>query len=143
MLSQYRVQILLVVSILGGTILILSPNYLRVQAAPDVNVFGRRVAKYGATRTRWAACLDLAFAVSYAMFAATFVGCGSLAIVGVAAVAFGAASDEAENILVLVGVSRRERLTSSTLNALRTFSRLKSAGLAVGVVLVVFGCLLC
>ena len=141
MLSQYRWQVVLFTAVLAAAIFILCPNYLKIQRAPDVDRFRRGVDTYGATRVRWAARLDLAFAASYAMLGATFSGCGSLAVIGALAVAFAALSDEAENILVLAGISRRELLNISGIRKMRSFGLLKSAGLAFGVALIAFGCI--
>jgi hypothetical protein len=92
----------------------------------------------GRGRVGAAAVIDVGFATSYALVAASFIKRpGAVTGLGAAVVAAGAASDVVENLLLLVGAARPRRLSDRTVKAMRTCGSLKWIGLIVGAVVIV------
>jgi hypothetical protein len=123
---------------LAAGIRIVAPNYLVVQSSVDADAFREAVDDAGRGRVGAAAVIDVGFATSYALVAASFIKrpCAVTGL-GAAMVATGAASDVAENLLLLVGVARPARLSDRTVRAMRRCGSLKWIGLIVGAVVIV------
>jgi hypothetical protein len=107
-------------------------NYLSVQNAETAEAFREAVGDDDG-RVAAAALIDVAFAGSYALFAATFANRRRPATMAAAVlVACGAAADVVENLLVFRGASRLDDVSDGLVSAMSLSGIVKWAGIVSG-----------
>jgi hypothetical protein len=119
-------------AVLGIGINLLASNYLRVQGADSADAFRAAVGDRR-TRVAAAALVDIGFALTYALVAASFVRRERAATkAGVALVVVGAAGDVVENLALLAGTLRLDRVSDDLVTVMHVGGLVKWFGIVAG-----------
>lgn len=113
-------------------------KYGDLQTAKDASAFRSLTAK-DAWRFVAAGFFDLVFAAAYGLAALGMPSTPRTSRIGAWLVALGAVADEAENVALLVGVSRRESIDDGAVALMRAFGTWKLGVIVAGLLLLYLG----
>jgi hypothetical protein len=134
--------LLVLVIVSAIAIMVLEPDYSKLQGAKDADEFRSLLDHPG--RAMLATIADMIFAVGYGLLGVVGFRAhapGTLfATIGSFCIAAGATCDEIENVFVLTNIIRREQLTDAWINAMQVPGTFKWIG-TVGF-LMLFGLLI-